>query len=71
MQERLTCLPTGVSAVYEVEKAIQIVNQVLAEYADESAPKRQRRPRIAKLTARTPHMCSAITSKKKSSTYGK
>ena len=45
VQERLACVSTGASAVYDVEKAVQKVNQVLAESTDESAPKRQRHPR--------------------------
>ena len=56
VQERLECVSTGASAVYDVEKAVQTVNQVLAESADESAPKRQRHPRRAKSSNTSCHL---------------
>ena len=64
VQERLVCISTEASAVYIVDKVVQTVNQVLAESAEESAPKRPCRPRKGKLKARTPQIRSAITSKK-------
>ena len=60
VQERLACISTEASAVYDVDKAVQTVNQVLAE----CDPKRPRRPRKAKLKAWIPQIRSAITSKK-------
>ena len=31
VQERMACVPTGTSAVYDVDNAVQTVNQVLAK----------------------------------------
>ena len=71
VQELLACISTEASAVYDVDKAVQTVNQVLAECAEESAPKRPRRPRKAKLKAWTPQIVVPFPARKQLFTNGK
>ena len=65
VQERLSCIPTSANTVYDMEKAVRVLNKVLTECAEESAPKRKRRARKAKLRTWTPEIRNAITIKKK------
>ena len=65
VRERLPCIPASANTVYDMEKAVRMINKVLTECAEESAPKRQRRARKAKLRTWTPEIRNAITNKKK------
>lgn len=64
VSEKLPQIATCGNTVYDLEKAVSSVHQVLAQSADEAAPRRQRRARKAKLRTWTPEIISAISDKK-------
>ena len=64
LKQRLPQIEAIANTVYDLEKAATSVNYVLAKFADDAAPRQQRRARKAKLRAWTPEIKAAITGKK-------
>ena len=64
VSEKLPQVSVNMDTVYDLEKSVCLVNQILAQCAVEAAPRQQRRARKAKLRTWKPEIKVAISKKK-------